>query len=63
VDLKKPNVVYFLVDNLGQGELSAYSGGPLRGVYTERIDAFGKEGMMLLNFTPEAQCTRRPAPR
>jgi arylsulfatase A-like enzyme len=54
---KKPNVVYFLVDNLGMGELSAYSGGPLRGVSTPRIDAFAKEGMMLLNFAPEAQCT------
>jgi arylsulfatase len=54
---KKPNVVYFLVDNLGMGELSSYSGGPLRGVYTTRIDAFAKEGMMLLNFAPEAQCT------
>jgi arylsulfatase A-like enzyme len=54
---KKPNVVYFLVDNLGMGELSSYSGGPLRGVSTTRIDAFGKEGMLLLNFAPEAQCT------
>ena len=24
---KKPNVVYFLVDNLGMGELSSYIGG------------------------------------
>jgi len=54
---KKPNVVYFLVDNLGMGELSCYSGGPFRGVATDRIDAFAKEGMMLLNFAPEAQCT------
>jgi hypothetical protein len=46
---KKPNVVYFLVDNLGMGELSSYGGGPLRGVYTTRIDAFAKEGMMLLS--------------
>ena len=54
---KKPNVVYFLVDNLGMGELSSYSGGPYRGVTTTRIDAFATEGMMLLNFAPEAQCT------
>jgi len=54
---KRPNVVYFLVDNLGMGELSSYSGGPFRGVTTARIDAFAKEGMMLLNFAPEAQCT------
>lgn len=54
---KKPNVVYFLVDNLGMGELSCYSGGPLRGTYTPRIDAFAKQGIRLLNFAPETQCT------
>jgi hypothetical protein len=27
---KKPNVVYLLVDNLGMGELSVYSGAKLR---------------------------------
>ena len=54
---KKPNVIYFLVDNLGMGELSSYSGGPFRGVTTRRIDDFAKQGMMLLNFAPEAQCT------
>jgi arylsulfatase A-like enzyme len=56
-EVAKPNVVYFLVDNLGMGELSSYSGGPLRGVSTTRIDTFANEGMMLLNFAPEAQCT------
>ena len=40
---KKPNIVYFLVDNLGMGELSSYSGGPFRGVTTARIDAFANE--------------------
>ena len=54
---KKPNVVYFLVDNLGMGELSSYSGGPLRGTSTPRIDALAKEGMRLLNFALETQCT------
>ena len=53
----RPNIVYFLVDNLGMGELSSYSGGPLRGVFTTRIDTFANEGMMLLNFAPEPQCT------
>jgi arylsulfatase A-like enzyme len=56
-DTSKPNVVYFLVDNLGIGELSCYSGGPLRGTMTSRIDNFAKEGMRLLNFAPETQCT------
>lgn len=52
-----PNVVYFLVDNLGYGELGCYGGGILRGADTKRIDAFAGEGMKLLNFAPEAQCT------
>src|SRR5437868_418129 len=37
---KAPNIVCFLVDNLGMGELSSYSGGPFRGVASTRIDAF-----------------------
>lgn len=52
-----PNIVYFLVDNLGYGELGCYGGGILRGADTSRIDDFAKEGMKLLNFAPEAQCT------
>ena len=60
---KKPNVVYFLVGSLGMGKLSSFNGGSLRGVTTARIDAFAKEGMMLLNFAPETQCTpSRSAP-
>jgi arylsulfatase A-like enzyme len=40
------------VDNLGFGELSCYSGGPLRGARTERIDAFAAEGFRLTNYCP-----------
>jgi arylsulfatase A-like enzyme len=54
---EKPNVIYFLVDNLGMGELSSYNGCSLRGARTARIDAFAEEGMMLFNFAPETQCT------
>jgi arylsulfatase len=53
----RPNIVYFLVDNLGYGELGCYGGGVLRGADTQRIDAFAREGTLLLNFAPEAQCT------
>ena len=52
-----PNIVNFLVDNLGYGELGCYGGGILRGADTRHIDAFAGEGMKLLNFAPEAQCT------
>lgn len=53
----KPNILFFHVDNLGFGELSCYSGGPFRGAWTERIDAFATEGFRLTNYAPEAQCT------
>jgi arylsulfatase len=52
-----PNVLFFHVDNLGFGELSCYSGGPFRGTWTRRIDAFAAEGSRLTNYAPEAQCT------
>lgn len=52
-----PNIIYFLVDNLGYGEIGCYGGGILRGAETRRIDAFAGEGIKLLNFAPEAQCT------
>jgi arylsulfatase A-like enzyme len=54
---KKPNIVFILMDNLGYGELGAYGGGILRGAPTTRIDKLAAEGMRLLNFNVEAQCT------
>jgi arylsulfatase len=53
----KPNIVFILVDNLGYGELGVYGGGILRGVPTPRIDKLASEGLRLLNFNVEAQCT------
>src|SRR5271168_479100 len=55
--VKKPNIVFILVDNLGYGELGVYGGGILRGAPTPRIDKLASEGMILLNFNVEAQCT------
>ncbi|MGA3117173.1 MAG: sulfatase-like hydrolase/transferase [Syntrophobacteraceae bacterium] len=54
---KKPNIVFILMDNLGYGELGVYGGGILRGAPTPRIDKLANEGMRLLNFNVEAQCT------
>lgn len=54
---KRPNILFFHVDNLGFGELSCYSGGPFRGATTARIDAFADEGLRLTNYCPESQCT------
>jgi len=53
----KPNIVLILMDNLGYGELGVYGGGILRGAPTPRIDKLASEGLRLLNFNVEAQCT------
>src|SRR5262245_58960727 len=54
---KTPNIVFMLMDNLGYGELGVYGGGILRGAPTPRIDKLAGEGMRLLNFNVESQCT------
>lgn len=53
----KPNVVLMVTDNLGWGEVGVYGGGVLRGAATPRIDALAREGMQLLNYNVEPQCT------
>jgi arylsulfatase len=53
----KPNVVLIFMDNFGYGELGVYGGGITRGGATKRIDALAEEGMRLLNFNVEVQCT------
>jgi arylsulfatase len=53
----KPNVIYFLVDNLGMGEIGCYDGGITRGALTPRIDRLAEQGIQLWNFAPETQCT------
>jgi len=53
----QPNIVLIFMDNFGWGELGSYGGGVLRGAPTPRIDAIADEGLQLLNFNVEAQCT------
>jgi len=54
---EKPNVVLMVMDNLGWGEIGCYGGGILRGAETPRLDKLAGEGMRLLNFNVETQCT------
>ena len=54
---ERPNIVFFYWDNFGWGELGCYGGGVLRGAPTPRIDGLAAEGLKLLNFNVEAQCT------
>ncbi len=53
----RPNVIFMMTDNLGWGEIGAYGGGILRGAETPRLDALAAEGMRLLNYNVEPQCT------
>jgi len=53
----RPNIVLVFMDNFGWGELGTYGGGILRGAPTPRIDSIADQGMKLLNFNVEAQCT------
>jgi len=56
-EANKPNVVFMMMDNLGWGEIGTYGGGVLRGAPTPRLDTLAEEGMKLLNFNVENQCT------
>jgi arylsulfatase len=53
----RPNILFFHVDNLGMGEIGCYGGGVTRGVRTERIDEFAREGLQLWHYIAEPQCT------
>jgi len=51
---KRPNIVYFHIDNIGLGELSCYNGPAIRGAETKRIDEFAKEGLQSWHFCAES---------
>ena len=50
---KKPNIVFFLVDNVGWGNFQVYGGT----VPTPRIDKLASEGIRFNNYKVEVQCT------
>jgi arylsulfatase A-like enzyme len=49
----KPNIVFFLVDNVGWGDFGVYGGT----TPTPRIDKFAREGIQFNNYNVEVQCT------
>src|SRR6516162_10888495 len=54
---QKPNVVFFLADNVGYGDLGCYGGGELRGAPTPRLDQLAREGIRLTQYLVEPGCT------
>lgn len=53
---KKPNIVIFWGDDIGQSNISAYSHG-LMGYKTPNIDRLAGEGMMFTDYYAEQSCT------
>jgi arylsulfatase A-like enzyme len=55
-DLKKPNVIYILADDLGYGDIGAFN--PEGKIRTPYIDRLAKEGMKFTDaHSPSAVCT------
>ncbi len=54
---KKPNILYFHVDNTSVGDWGCYGGAYPLGAKTPNVDRFASEGLKFLNYNVEAQCT------
>jgi arylsulfatase A-like enzyme len=46
---KKPNILIFIMDNVGWGEPGIYGGGLMAGAPTPNMDRLGREGLQLLS--------------
>ncbi|MGI9586156.1 MAG: sulfatase-like hydrolase/transferase, partial [Acidimicrobiia bacterium] len=53
----RPNILFFHLDNVSQGDFGCYGGGYPIGAETPNIDGFASESMLLTNYNTEAQCT------
>ena len=54
---KKPNVLVFLVDDMGWGDPGVYGGGTAIGAPTPNIDRLANEGLRLTSMYSEPTCT------
>ena len=54
---KKPNILIFLMDNVGYGDIGLNGGGLLTGAPTPNIDRLGREGLHLLSTYSQPACT------
>jgi arylsulfatase A-like enzyme len=54
---RPPNILIFLVDDMGWGDLGAYGGGVAVGAPTPKIDQLAREGLRLTSFYSQSLCT------
>jgi len=61
--LRKPNIVFIMTDDVGWGDLGSYGGGVMRGAPTPNLDRLAAEGMRFVNYYGQASCWRGDARR
>ena len=54
---KKPNILIYLMDDVGWGDFGCYGGGVMAGAPTPNIDHLAREGLMLTSCYSEPSCT------
>ncbi len=54
---KRPNILIFLMDNVGYGDWGIYGGGAMTGAPTPNIDRLGREGLQLMYAYSQPSCT------
>jgi arylsulfatase A-like enzyme len=53
----KPNIIVFMSDDVGWGDLGCYGGGENRGAPTPLLDRLAAEGLQFLSFHGQPSCT------
>jgi arylsulfatase len=54
---KKPNLLLFLVDDMGWGDFGAYGGGRAVGAATPNVDRLAREGLLLTSTYSQPSCS------
>ncbi|HIN63224.1 MAG TPA: hypothetical protein EYM95_01170, partial [Candidatus Obscuribacterales bacterium] len=54
---KKPNILVFLMDDVGWGDPGCYGGGHASGAPTENIDRLAREGLRLTSCYAQPSCS------
>ena len=53
----KPNIIVFMSDDVGWGDLGCYGGGENRGAATPNLDRLAAEGLQFMSFYGQPSCT------
>jgi arylsulfatase A-like enzyme len=53
----KPNIIVFMSDDVGWGDLGCYGGGENRGAPTPHLDRLAAEGLQFMSFYGQPSCT------